>query len=144
MIAKSKSDGSRTSDLVACPHCFHGAMFGPVDEPPKACPHCLIHELRNAQSGWSGDADAVSSLTATAAADEIERLRGLLWYAWHEFNAIRARSGAPLDHHGMTLCTHEYWDRMTEAFQAAIGPEAAKPWPSTEAKAALPAEAPQE
>jgi hypothetical protein len=22
------------------------------------------------------------------------KLRGLLWYAWNEFNAIRARSGA--------------------------------------------------
>lgn len=58
-----------------CPHCFHGTIFGPLDEPPRACPHCLLYELRNPQIGWSGDASAVSALTASAAADEIERLR---------------------------------------------------------------------
>lgn len=85
-------------------------------------------------SAWNirASADALSSQ-----ASEIERLRGLLWYAWHEFNAIRARSGAPLDHYGMTTCTHEWWDRMTEEFRAAIGSDAASPWPSDEAKAAI-------
>ena len=62
------------------------------------------------------------------------QLRGLLWFAWHEFNAIRARSGAPLDQYGMLLCTHEWWDTLTMAFKDAIGEEATTPWPSPEAK----------
>lgn len=66
-----------------------------------------------------------------------EALRGLLWCAWSEFNAIRARSGAPLTHDGMTTVAEEWWDQMTEAFRAAIGEDAAKPWPSPEARAAL-------
>ena len=73
-------------------------------------------------------------------AAERERLRGLLWYAWHEFNAIRARSGAPLTHDGMTTVAEEWWDQMTEAFEAAIGEDAAKPWPSPEARVALASE----
>jgi hypothetical protein len=77
--------------------------------------------------------DAIAAKNA-----EIDRLLGLLWYAYHEFNAIHARSGAPLDHHGMTLCTEEYWAQMTDAFRAAL-PEADRtPWPSARAIAALP------
>jgi len=68
---------------------------------------------------------------------ECERLRGLLWYAWHEFNAIRARSGVPLTHDGMPTCSEDSWNRMTEAFAEAIGPDARKPWPSAAARAAL-------
>lgn len=68
---------------------------------------------------------------------ECERLRGLLWYAWHEFNAIRARSGAPLTHDGMPTCSEDSWDRMTEAFAEAIGTDARKPWPSAAARIAL-------
>lgn len=63
------------------------------------------------------------------------RLRGLLWYAYHEFNAIRARSGAPLDQYGLTLCSPEWWSQMTDTFGRAIGPDARTPWPSDEAKA---------
>ena len=68
---------------------------------------------------------------------ENERLRGLLWYAWNEFNAISARSGAPLDQYGMTTCDEAWWEQMTKAFASAIGEAARKPWPSAEASAAL-------
>ncbi len=68
---------------------------------------------------------------------ECERLRGLLWYAWHEFNAIRARSGAPMTRDGMPTCSEDSWDRMTEAFAEAIGTDARKPWPSAAARTAL-------
>lgn len=69
---------------------------------------------------------------------EIARLRGLLWHAWYEFNAIRARSGSPLSHDGMELVSCEWWSTMTDAFGDAIGENAQTPWPSREAKAALP------
>lgn len=67
--------------------------------------------------------------------DENAKLRGLLWYAWNEFNLIRARDGAPLQRDGMPSCSHEWWDRLTESFAEAIGPDALTPWPSPEAKA---------
>lgn len=70
--------------------------------------------------------------------NENEKFRGLLWYAWHEFNAIRSMSGAPLNHYGMTTVSQEWWDTLTEAFADAIGPDALTPWPSEEAKRALP------
>lgn len=66
-----------------------------------------------------------------------ERLNGLLWFAWHEFNAIRARSGAPLDQYGMTLVDADWWSEMTDMFQEAIGPENTTPWPSPSAKKIL-------
>lgn len=72
-----------------------------------------------------------------AAAEENARLRGLLWYAWHEFNAISARSGAPLTHDGMTTCAEDWWSKLRDAFADAIGPDAKKPWPTAEARAAL-------
>ena len=98
---------------------------------------------------WPANYSANATLIAAAPdlhrlaldlAAERERLRGLLWYAWHEFNAIRARSGAPLTHDGMTTVAEEWWDQMTEAFEAAIGEDAAKPWPSPEARVALASE----
>lgn len=70
-------------------------------------------------------------------AARIERLTGLLWYAWHEFNAIRARHGAPITSDGMPTCTEDWWKRMTEAFGEAIGEDARKPWPSSQARSAL-------
>jgi hypothetical protein len=85
------------------------------------------------------DAPTLATLTASLAEAEARagRLRGLLWFAYHEFNAIRARSGAPLTQDGMTTCAYEWWSQMTEAFAEAIGPDARTPWPSPEAKAAL-------
>ena len=81
-------------------------------------------------------APSMAALIAAQAA-EIERLRGLTWYAWHEFNAIRARSGAPLDQYGMTTVATEYWDQMTKAFKVALPVEDQKPWPPEYARAAL-------
>ena len=62
--------------------------------------------------------------------EEVEFLQGLLWMAWSEFNAIRARSGAPIGQDGMQLVAEDWWNTMTEAFAAAIGEENLKPWPS--------------
>jgi len=81
---------------------------------------------------WKALASELAAIKA-----ENERLRGLLWYAWNEFNAIRARSGAPLDQYGITTCDEAWWWQMTEAFASAIGEEARKPWPSAEALTAL-------
>ena len=69
----------------------------------------------------------------------IAELRGLLWYAWHEFNAIRARDGAPkaADWNDPKLVDEAYWSQLTDAFAAAIGEDATTPWPSPEARAAL-------
>lgn len=78
---------------------------------------------------------ALDRLIAERVREATAELRGLLWLACHEFNAIRARSGAPLDQYGMTTVSEEWWDQMTQAFKEAIGPDANKPWPSEEAKA---------
>lgn len=72
-----------------------------------------------------------------AAVERAERARGLLWFAWYEFNAIRARHGAPITSDGMHTCDPDWWCKMTEMFGAAIGEDAQKPWASPEAKAAL-------
>ncbi len=57
-----------------------------------------------------------------------ENLRALCWMAWREFNAIRARHGAPVDHFGITTMDETYWSCMTDALQAAAG--YSTPWPS--------------
>lgn len=97
---------------------------------------------RKAEVGISENApfdDAWATLASERAAlkSENERLRGLLWYAHHEFNAIRARSGAPLDQYGMTTCGEVWWEKLTKAFASVIGEAANKPWPSDEARTAL-------
>ena len=63
---------------------------------------------------------------------EIARLKGLAWIAFHEFNAINARSGGPLDHYGMVTVTHEYWQAITNLFAKAAGETT--PWPTENAK----------
>lgn len=73
------------------------------------------------------------TLTPVGRPDESAKLRGLLWFAWHEFNAIRARHGAPITRDLMPTCTEEWWSEMTDAFAAAIGEDAQKPWPSKDA-----------
>ena len=85
--------------------------------------------------------DTVAELAdlADAQAQEIAKLRGLLWYAHHEFNAIRAREGAPRGSdfccgRGPALVSEEWWNALTEAFGDAIGKDAKTPWPSPEAK----------
>lgn len=87
-------------------------------------------EQREADAAFIAAADPP---TLTAALDEIERLRGLAWIAWKEFKAIRARTGAPLAHDGMTTADESWWSEMTEKFGEAIGERARKPWPSSEA-----------
>lgn len=68
---------------------------------------------------------------------QVAKLRGLLWYGWHEMNAIRARSGVPLDERGSKQSiSEEYWDAVVEAMNEALGDDA-KPWPSDDANAAL-------
>jgi len=77
-------------------------------------------------------ADRIEELTA-----ERKRLRGLLWYGWSEMNAIRARSGVPLDFDGTQQGIAEsYWDTLVEAMSTELGDETT-PWPSGDAKAAI-------
>lgn len=76
----------------------------------------------------SSSDDADLAKMADGAADEIERLRGLLWFAWFEFNAFR-RYGAPVP-----VVSTDWWGEITDAFGDAIGVEAQTPWPSPDAK----------
>lgn len=96
------------------------------NEPPRGAsdgPHCAI---------FYDAADEIERLRA-----QVAKLRGLLWYGWHEMNAIRARSGVPLDERGSKQSiSEEYWDAVVEAMNEALGDDA-KPWPSDDANAAL-------
>lgn len=91
------------------------------------------------------DRDALTQRIEALEAENL-KLRGLLWYAWYEFNAIRARDGAPrvsdvfYGSLAPTIVSEAWWDKMTEAFAAAIGEHATTPWPSPEARAALQAD----
>lgn len=68
---------------------------------------------------------------------EIKRLRGLLWYAWSEMNAIRAESGVPRSYDGTAKGISEsYWSDVVDAMAEALGNEA-QPWPSENARTAL-------
>lgn len=67
--------------------------------------------------------------------EENKRLKGLLWFAWSEFNAVRARSGAPLNYDGMLTVSDSYWGTITNEFAKAIGPENTNPWMSEDATA---------
>ena len=68
---------------------------------------------------------------------ETEKLRGLLWYAWSEMNAIRAESGVPRGYDGHPKAINEdYWSGLVDAMQAALGKDA-QPWPSEAAKQAF-------
>ena len=92
---------------------------------------------------WERTVEAMLKRRAEAAPDlarlvlekdkEIARLKGLAWIAFHEFNAINARSGGPLDHYGMVTVTHEYWQAITDLFAKAAGETT--PWPTENAKA---------
>ena len=72
---------------------------------------------------------AADALTAERALSD--RQKALLWMAWREFNAIRARAGSPLDHYGICTCDHDFWDCMTEALAEAGG--STLPWPADDA-----------
>lgn len=94
----------------------------------------LKAQLLDSWEAWAEDRER-----ADAQAQENAKLRGLLWHASHEFNAIRARDGAPRASCsgclGPALVSEEWWNTLTEAFGEAIGKEARTPWPSPEAKA---------
>jgi hypothetical protein len=86
--------------------------------------------------------DALAAAPALAAAllaerkareVEVANLKGLAWIAYHEFNAINARSGGPLDQYGMVTVTHEYWQAITDLLAKAAGETT--PWPTDNAKA---------
>ena len=96
----------------------------------------LTEHLRNGQQcDEDGVMCIVSRQACHEAADDLDRMRGLLWFAWHEFNAIRARDGAPTAD-GVPLVVEDWWSKMTDAFAKAIGPDAQTPWPSKEAREA--------
>lgn len=59
---------------------------------------------------------------------ENQKLMGLLWFAWYEFNTIRAATGAPSN------ISHKYWDFCTESFAEALGEDNLTPWMSEDAK----------
>ncbi len=95
-------------------------------------PSRLVHLLKQYAGIMALDNDYMSQLhfLAGKAVDEIGLYRGLLWFAWSEFNAIRARDGAP------DGVSHDYWDQVTEAMLNALGDDA-KPWASDDAKRTL-------
>lgn len=55
---------------------------------------------------------------------DVEKM-ALCWLAYREFNAIRARSGAP------DGVSHVYWYNLTEAFAEVRGRSNLTPWPPT-------------
>ena len=69
------------------------------------------------------------------AKDRIEELEGLLWCAWREMNAIRARSGVPLDFDGRKQgISEEYWSDLVDKMANALGGDP-PPWATPQAKA---------
>lgn len=58
-----------------------------------------------------------------------DRTRYLMWQAWHELNAIRARDGVPFDHMGYPSDVDEaYFSQLVDDLAEWLGEEA-KPWP---------------
>ena len=106
-------DNERACDQTGRSGVVGGATFGAI--------HPIIDE-------------AVSRIDSLE--KDVDHLRGLLWYAWMEFNTIRARDGAPLNRDGMITVSEDYWDKLTEAFEQALGDDT-NPWPSDSAKAIL-------
>lgn len=83
------------------------------------------------------DAPLKAADALTAQQQEIERLRGLLWYGWNEMNTIRAESGVPRSYDGTPKAIDEvYWSNVVDAMADALGDDC-KPWPSPAASAAL-------
>ena len=73
-----------------------------------------------------------------------ERLRALLWAAWTELNAIRARDGAPqhIDwHRGQPMQSNgvdpEYFSALVDAIDEALGDDT-NPWAAAYMKQYLP------
>jgi hypothetical protein len=76
-----------------------------------------------------------AAIEASGLVDRIAELEGLAWIAYHEFNAIKARSGAPLDQYQMTTVCPNYWQSITTLLAKAAG--STDPWPTPNAKAIL-------
>ncbi len=74
-----------------------------------------------------------AALEASGLVERIAELEGLAWIAYHEFNAIKARSGAPLDQYQMTTVCPNYWQSITTLLAKAAG--STDPWPTPNAKA---------
>lgn len=64
-----------------------------------------------------------------ALADYVEGLELAAWHGWYEMNAIRARSGVPLDFDGrqQAIC-EQGWSDVVDQMKKALG-DLAKPWP---------------
>ena len=61
---------------------------------------------------------------------EAKRLRALLWAAWMELNAIRARDGVPYTHMGWKASVDEgYFSTLTDALAEELGLDC-QPWPN--------------
>lgn len=107
--------------------------------PPRAGlhPHYRRVSLTDAGRAIASPHSDRGRTDMSETAHTADHLLGLLWVAYHEFNAIRARSGAPIDHYGVTLCTEEYWSQMTDAFYEALPEKDRTPWPSDRARAAI-------
>lgn len=64
----------------------------------------------------------------------LSEARALLWIGWSEMNAIRARSGVPLDFDGRPQgISEEYWNEAVEKMSVFLGDDA-QPWPPKEPK----------
>ena len=58
-----------------------------------------------------------------------QQLKSLVWVAWYEMNAIRARSGVPLDFDGdKQSISEDYWLGIVDLMSEVLG-EDATPWP---------------
>ena len=112
-----------------CPKCDNTDLLTYRGPPWTRCEGCGWEG-----NIWEGIQDALQALEADNA-----RLRGLLWFAWNEFNSIRARDGSPKAacRNDPNLVSEEWWSKMTDSFAEAIGDDATTPWPSPEARAAL-------
>lgn len=90
---------------------------------------------QNISEGDDMRAAIAAAIEASGLVERIAELEGLAWIAYHEFNAIKARSGAPLDQYQMTTVCPNYWQSITTLLAKAAG--STDPWPTPNAKAIL-------
>lgn len=66
----------------------------------------------------------------------------IIWAAWREMNAVRARDGVPYGHHGGWLSKSDvsptYWSNIVDGLARMLGDEC-QPWPSDRMKPHVPA-----
>lgn len=87
----------------------------------------LCKELEREREEWESGVLQGARSAINAKAELCEELADALDLAWKEFNAIRARSGAPLTidwgPNGPmqgTACAEEWWSEMTDMFEALL------------------------